>query len=521
MWNIERSIWLANALKREAPGIITVAGGPEVTEDNELLLSSGAFDLIISGEGEGLSRRILNPSEAGKLIGRGERFIDAGRMSFLPGSYPNPWLEGYLDPSGGASVHIETVRGCPGRCTYCSYRKTHPCPRILDTGSSLELLNKLVDAGAGEIVFLDPTFNSRPDLEKLLIGMERFEVNFFGELRGDIITPETARLIRRAGFGSVEIGLQSVNSNTLKRAGRSADPFRVLDGALNLKREGVTPILDLILGLPGDTPEDAVRAAHMIRDRGLHENLQVFYLSVLPGTVMRKELAEKYMPLPPYYFGNDTSMGGFAKARETIADIAGYDLDLPGRPLLFDGWPGTELIYLDEETTPERTMPSFRHGTMRIKSKDLWRNRYVLLESIKMRIEADPFCVLDVILCTEIEFPLDILDMILDLDRSIDYSGRIASKLGRQGNLRTCVLLGRNHNIDTTWIVSAVDICTVVVDATSPFGFDRVLRKAGVAVRLPGNEWDLTNLTTILPVDLQIFFESKSMEEDWSRIKGL
>jgi radical SAM superfamily enzyme YgiQ (UPF0313 family) len=519
MWNIERSIWIAEALKREVTGIITVAGGPEVTADNGLLLSSSAFDLLISGEGEELSRRVLVAAEACKMIGSGDRLIDAGRMSFLPGSYKDPWLEGYLDPSGGAS--IETVRGCPGRCTYCSYRRAHPCPRILDAGKSLKYIGKLVEAGAGEIVFLDPTFNSRPDLEILLIGMQQFGVSFFSEMRGDTISPETAKLIARAGFDSVEIGLQSINSNTLKRSGRPADPLKVLDGAFNLKREGVTPILDLMLGLPGDTPEDAIRAAHMIRDRGLHENLQVFYLSVLPGTVMRKELAGRYMPLPPYYLLTDKNIRGFAEARETISDIAGYDLDLPGRPLLFDDWPGTELVYLDENANPARSMPSFRHGAMRIKSPDFWRNRSLLLEFIRTRMEADPFCVLDVILCPESEFPLDILDMIADLDRPIDYSGRMASKLGRQGNLRFCVLLGQNHSIDPGWIISAADICTVIADVTAPYELDSVFRSAGVAVRLSGNEWDLPSLSSSLPADLQIFFENRSMEEEWSRIQGL
>ncbi len=517
MWNVERSIWLAEMLKRELPGVITVAGGPEVTMDNKWLLSSDAFDLVVSGEGEELAERILNPVSAGKIIRESGSYLYAGRMSFTPGTYPNPWLTGYLKPSGGASVHVETIRGCAGGCTYCAYSRSHPLPRVLDAKSTVRLLSELIDAGAGEIVFLDPTFNSRSDLVQLLKGMRALEANFFGEMRGDLISPEIAALLADAGFRNVEIGLQSLNRDTLKNAGRPADPCTILDGALNLKKAGVSPIIDLILDLPGDEPRDAVRAAHMIRDRELHQNVQVFYLSILPGTAMRQEFRGRYMSLPPYYRLYDETMGGFAEAREEIADIVGYDLDLAGRPLLFDGWPGTELINLDESPALQRPMPSQRHGAIRITSKDLWTERSLLLDFVRTRLQADPFCVLDVILCPEKEFPLDLVDMVRRLDNPVDYSGRTAGILGRQGNLRFCILLEDADGFRTDWILSAAALCTVVLDADDPAELSRALWKAGVSVRLPGSDWNMTELSSEVPALHQVLFMDKGMEESWSR----
>jgi len=517
MWNAERSLWLANMLSRELPGLITVAGGPEVTRDNKWLLSSGAFDLMVAGEGEELASRILDPVTAGNIIREHGNFLDAGEMSFAPGMYPNPWLTGYLDPSEGASVHVETIRGCAGGCTYCSYRRTHPSPRVLDANSTERLLRKLVDAGAGEIVFLDPSFNSRGDLIQLLKSMEAIEAEFFGEMLGDHISPDTASLIANAGFKNVEIGLQTINRDTLNRAGRPANPEMVLDGAVNLKNAGVSPILDLMLDLPGDKPEDAVRTALMIRDRELHRNVQVFYLSILPGTVMRQQFMGKYMPRPPYYRFFNSSMGGFAEAREEIADIVGYDLDLAERPLLFDGWPGTEFVDLGDNPALSRSMPSARHGAIRIISDDLWTERSLLLEFIRTRLQADPYCVLDVILCPEKEFPLDLVDMIRLLDHPVDYSGRTARAIGRQGNLRICILLGGTENFHANWIISAAAICTVVVDVDSPAELNRELWENGVSVRLSGDDWDLTGLSSEVPALHQVLFKDKSMEESWSR----
>ena len=517
MWNAERSLRLADMLKRELPGVITVAGGPEVTGDNEWLLSSDGFDLMVAGEGEELAGRILDPVSARSIIRDHGNFLNAGGMSFAPGRYPNPWLTGYLDPSKGASVLVETARGCAGGCTYCSYRRTHPLPRILGADKTERLLGKLIDAGAGEIVFLDPAFNSREDIVQLLKSMRTLEGEFFGEMLGDRISPYIASLIADAGFKNVEIGLQTINRDTLKRAGRPADPEDVLAGAVNLKNAGVSPIIDIILDLPGDKPEDAVRTALMIRDRDLQEHVQVFYLSILPGTVIRQQLGGGYMPRPPYYRSFEDGMNGFDEAREKIADIVGYDLDLAARPLLFDGWPGTELIDLDEDPLLSRPMPSCRHGTIRITSDDLWARRKLLLEFVRTRLHADPYCVLDVILCPQREFPLDLVSMVRELESIADYSGRTAMALGRQGNLRVCILLKSSERFGKDWTVSAASLCTVVIDVDSPGELHPELWKTGVSVRLPRRTWDLSKLSSEVPALHQVFFRDNSMEASWSR----
>lgn len=517
MWNAERSFWLAKILKNRLPGIITVAGGPEVTIDNEWLVSSDAFDLMVSGEGEPFATEILNADSTRKIIRKNGRFLEAGRMSFLPGTYPNPWLTGYLDPAGGASVYVETIRGCAGGCKYCSYRRNHPSPRILDAESTSELLGSLIKAGAGEIVFLDPTFNSRGDLVELLKSMNKLDSNFFGEMRGDLISTSTASLIADAGFRNVEIGLQSVNRDTLIRSGRPGNPLKVLDGALNLKNAGVTPVIDIILGLPGDSPSDAIRTALMIKDRDLHQHVQVFYLSMLPGTSMRQEFMNQYMSRPPYYRFSDESMEGFAEAREEIADIVGYDLDLAARPLLFEGWPGTELIDLDMNPDLRRRMPSFRHGTIRIASQDLWAERNLLLKFVRTRLKADPFCVLDVVLSPKKEFPLNLVDRVRNLDNPVDYSGRTGRILGRQGNLRVSILIDEADGFSADWITAAAATCTVVLDVNSPDELNRELWNAGVCVRLPGSNWDMGKLLLEVPSIHQVLFMDRQMEASWSK----
>ena len=516
-WNVERSNYIAKEIKSRIPDIITVAGGPEVTADNKWLLRKKEFDLFVSGEGEPVANEVLTHDSAIDIIKSASGFLEIGQMSFIPGSWPNPWLTGYLDPSEGASIHIETVRGCSGSCKYCSYRRSHPVPRILQAKDAITLLKKLVSAGAGEIVFLDPTFNNRPDLIELLDGMANLRINCFGEMRGDTITADIADAIARAGFRSVEIGFQSENPEVLRQSGRLGNPQDILNGALNLKNAGITPVIDLMLGLPGDTPAGAIRTANKIRDMGLHQHVQFFHLSMLPGTQMRIDSADRFMSRPPYYRFTDRSMGGYAAAREEIADILGYDLDLDPRPLLFDEWAGTEYIDLSIDIELSRQMPSFRHGVIRFRSVNPWNDRKQIIGFVRSRLQADPFCILDVILEPSVEFPLDLIELLRQLDDPLDYSGRVARVLGRQGNLRITILLADWHEFKPTWIEAATGTCAVVADASSSTGLPEEFWDMGVSVRLPGNEWNIRDLSARIPSIHQVLFRNRIMEERWSR----
>lgn len=520
MWNAERSAWLASALKRERPDVITVAGGPEVSADNGWLMEAEAFDLLVSGEGEEIAGRVLDPTSACRLLKNSNGFISTGPGRSVPGDHANPWLTGYLDPAG-ASVHLETVRGCSGGCDYCSYRRSHPVPRIMEAAKVMDMLRSVTAGGAREIVFLDPTFNARPDLPVLLRAMRDLDVELFAEMRGDLITPDMAELIRDAGFRSVEIGIQSCSRRVLELVGRPGDPLRALEGAANLKRAGVTPVIDLMLGLPGDTPRNAVETAVMVRDRGLHRHLQVFYLSVLPGTELRARFPGGFMDRPPYYRFSGPGMGGYAGAREEIADIVGYDLDQQPRPLLFEGWPGTEILDTGNGGSAQSDPLSFRHGCLRVLSEDPWADRDRILEEVRKRRKADPFCVLDLVIVPGREFPLDLVGMVRQIQRPVDYSGRTAEILGRENSLRVSVLLPDIDAYSRDWVGSISDECTVAVDVPEVDMLDADLWKSGVCVRLPGRDWNMETLASRVPSMHQVLFTEREMEEHWSRAMDL
>ena len=513
-WNVERSLRLAVELRKRLPGVELLAGGPEVTGDNLWLLESDVFDLLFCGEGEPAAQRLLGSThlpepEEGRIL-----IQESSEQP--PGTWPDPYLSGVLDPARGDPVMVETVRGCSSTCGYCAYRKSHPVPRVLPAGDALRLLGRLSDSGAEEVVFLDPTFNSRPDLEILLKGMRDIQLKCFGEMRGELLTHELATAVSRAGFHTVEIGLQSLDSNVLALSGRFGDPMAVLRGASMLKSEGVTPVLDLMLGLPGDNPDGAVRAAEVIRELELHENVQVFHVALLPGTGS-VELDRESMRRPPYYRFSPPVMNGWAEARERMADVLGYDLDMAPRPLLFDGWPGTVLLDLDAgDTVPLPGIPSIRHGVLRVRSKDLWSRREKIYSMIRTRLAEEPHCILDVVLEAGGPFPVDLISTLRRLSEPRDYSDRTALALGRDGNLRISVLVRQADLLPMEWLMAIAAECPLVLDADHPGRLQYALLEAGAGVRLPGEKYDLGLLERSIPSLHQLYFSSRVMEERWS-----
>ena len=51
VWNIERTLWIAQRIKEARPEIYIVLGGPEITPDNAWVLAHPAVDYAVIGEG--------------------------------------------------------------------------------------------------------------------------------------------------------------------------------------------------------------------------------------------------------------------------------------------------------------------------------------------------------------------------------------------------------------------------------------------------------------------------------------
>ena len=87
----------------------------------------------------------------------------------------------------------------------------------------------------------------------------------------------------------VELGLQTIHRATAEYIRRGYDLSVYDDAVKRLKRNGITVIVHMILGLPGETPEMMVETARYIGKSGA-DGIKFQLLHVLEGT----DLAEEY-----------------------------------------------------------------------------------------------------------------------------------------------------------------------------------------------------------------------------------
>ena len=513
LWNRDRTVHLLREYRKLDNSVLVVAGGPEVTADNHILLDERSIDLFVAGEGESRAGEVLNPESLRKLLDSGERFIPPIVDTSPPDRWPDPYETGHIYPSPGGSVHMETQRGCSCLCSYCAYRRTSPVPRITPAETSLKKIRGLLEKGATEFVFLDPTFNARNDLHVLLEGMAGMDAECFAEVRGDLIRGSDASALKNAGFGSLEVGLQTMSEEVLRSVGRGGSPNKIVRGADLLKQAGITPVIDLILGLPDDRPENVENAAETLLSKHLNEQVQTFCLSVLPGTSLRRQaddLGISYMKRPPYIATRSGSytLEDLLEARERISDILGYDADPPYRPVLCDNFPGTEIFC--PESSGQTTPVSVRHGVLRIISRDPWAHRESVMRRILQRREMDPFCPLEVIIETEKEFPLDLLDHIEAIPEPRCYDREKASIYNVASLVRTAVVAEKTA--DPKWLAECSRTSVTVVRSETAIS----LPGGRIGILLEGKHdlaelWALYNHAPEL-----VFFREFNLEKLWN-----
>ena len=337
LWNAEAGVALARRLAEH--GVATVLGGPEVAADNPWLPGEAPFATRVSGEGEEAFVRLLRAPAPSPWDPPGP--LDLGRL-------PSPYLSGLLGPSPDGAVWIETQRGCPLRCAYCAYGKGGGVRRFPE-GWLAGHLRWAGDRGVREVYLMDPSFNVRPDWERVLAVLERegpaSGAAFHTELVAEALRPGDARRLARAGLRTCEVGLQSADPEVLARVGRPWDRRGWVTGVRALQEAGIAVSVGVIAGLPGDTLEGFRHTVSFVLDEVPGVDLQAYPLSLLPGTRLRRRaetLGLRAMGRPPYTVLGTPTMSGdeISEALLWFEEAAGLELDPPGPPPIGGPWHG-------------------------------------------------------------------------------------------------------------------------------------------------------------------------------------
>jgi radical SAM superfamily enzyme YgiQ (UPF0313 family) len=293
IWNRDASLMLARRIKSILPNTRIVAGGPEVWFEAGPL---EGIDAIIPGEAEQAWHKIL--------------CHEFSLQEEKPAEIVEPYRDIDLAQIKGRMVYLETSRGCPFQCAFCqSGRKDarHKQWGQSSPATLAETVAKLTQAGAHTIKFLDRTFNAQAEKAlayfKALAAVDKAVCHF--EICAELLDDDTLAFLGSLPPGKFqfEIGVQSLNPQTLKSIGRRTDTHLLMEklrALLSLKTVHVHA--DLIWGLPHDTLPTIVEAFNTLYSLGLDE-LQLGFLKFLRGAPLNKHrntYGYTVEPSPPY-----------------------------------------------------------------------------------------------------------------------------------------------------------------------------------------------------------------------------
>jgi len=301
LWNLQRTELFIHLLKQKMRNVKVICGGPEIIKGQKILENKD-IDAFVIGEGESLIINVVDDYQKKRLK---REYISAGEVNLQ--KLKNPYIEGNLEYVPHQSLYFETMRGCPYQCTYCFYGKMFSHLRYFNQNNLQNIFLFANSHNVSEIYFMDPSFNITPDLSKILKEIKKFNIKkipIHTEIRLESINSQIATLMKESGFVSVEVGLQSINQEALKNVKRTFNLEKFIQGANYLKKAGIAIKTGVIIGLPGDTLHDFKKTIEFLIDLELHHDMEIYFLSVLPGTQLREDASNlniRYMKNPPYW----------------------------------------------------------------------------------------------------------------------------------------------------------------------------------------------------------------------------
>ncbi|QZA77760.1 B12-binding domain-containing radical SAM protein [Deefgea tanakiae] len=308
IWNVEETARLVALLKRVAPHIKIILGGPEVSYETAEQAIVKDADFVITGWGEitlpDLCRQIINgPQPLMKIhVGVQAKLDDLQ----LPYSL-------YTDEDiKNRTLYVEASRGCPFKCEFClSALDKTAWPFELER--FLAEMETLYQRGARLFKFVDRTFNLniKTSLRIMQFFLDKIAAHpddpVFAHF--EVVPDHLPEALKDGimqfppGALQFEIGIQSFNPEVQTLVSRKQNNEKAAENIRWLVEHSHAHMhVDLIAGLPGETVESFGVGFDQLYALKPHE-IQFGILKRLRGTPIIRhtdEFAMKYDPFPPY-----------------------------------------------------------------------------------------------------------------------------------------------------------------------------------------------------------------------------
>lgn len=315
IWNITPTLEVCKRIKEKNPDCIILLGGPEVSYENDDVISKSFVDYIIAEEGEIAFSEFLNhfpnveavpnlvrKNNEGKIVKNklAPQFDLTHLLDKMLYQFDNP------EDLKNKVLYIETSRGCPYKCEFCLASLDNVVRRFPIESIKTTLLYLMKH---GKVIkFLDRTFNMKRDFTldifQFIIDNHRPGNVFQFEITADILHPDIIKFIQEKAPKNLfrfEIGIQTTNQKANLEVSRKQN-FDKTTSIIKQIEDKVELHLDLIVGMAYDYWEDTKRSFEDVFKLFAPE-LQLGFLKFLKGTPVRDKHNQhgfKFDPNPPY-----------------------------------------------------------------------------------------------------------------------------------------------------------------------------------------------------------------------------
>ncbi|MEW5947759.1 MAG: radical SAM protein [bacterium] len=281
-------------------GIPVMMGGPHVTflPDEALRYC----DVVVRGEGEAAAPPVIEALLGNGSLGtiRGVSYMEDGAPVHTPDAPPVRDLDSLPFPDltlvrghrRMRLVPVQTSRGCPHRCTFCSVTQMFGHRyRFRSEGNVVE---ELMGYPHRRIFFCDDNFAASPVRTMRLLKLMRDRhvpvASWSAQVRVDVArNDDLLKLMRQTRCRRLYIGFESVNPKTLERFNKKQNVEDIERCVERLHEHHIKVHGMFVLG-SDDDDVDTVRQTLAFARRMSVDTAQFLVLTPIPGTQTTREL---------------------------------------------------------------------------------------------------------------------------------------------------------------------------------------------------------------------------------------
>lgn len=305
-----------------------ILGGPEVRNHKEKFLAYGA-DIIVFGEGEDTMLDLVKAWSSGVEPDlhnmQGIAFKDKEGIIIMPDrvlirdinqlAFPNRkkinlqlYFDAWKQKHGFSMVNVNTMRGCPYSCKWCSRAVYGGSYRRRSAALVVDEIQWLQQNYQFDMIwFVDDVFTiNHKWLNEFAAEIEKRKVAVSYEIitRSDRVNEEVLQLLKQSGCFRVWIGAESGSQKVIDAMDRRVKVEQVRETIKMVKAYGMEAGTFIMLGYPGEEEADIKETLHHLK----YSNPDYYTITVaypIKGTPLYSEVENIFTEELPWESSTD------------------------------------------------------------------------------------------------------------------------------------------------------------------------------------------------------------------------